>query len=488
MRGNVGRDWRLAELAAIAGVSGRTLQRQFLAFVGKTPRAVLREIGFEAARRELLQGAPGVKVMDVALRCGFPHCGRFSIAYRRRYGETPSQTLKRQAVVTAALGAMPSLFVPAQDRPAVAFGPIEAAVENLAVAADIADDLRTALTRAGVSVATRSGAARYHLAGAVRGSGAQAHLIIRLIDTETGRQLWAHRAEGILRDGTATAEHLAVRIAAALQPCLRLAEIEHALRKPATCLGAHDLALRAIAGRHFARCQRQCPRPRTARARDGPGSGPSARHRAGGLGACPARGLSLHAGAAAGARPKPRTGAQGEGAVQRRHGACRPRQRADAAQGVRRRRSRHPQGARHGRRIGVGLEPQRMDRRLQGRSAARRSNASRSRSTSRRTIRWRSTAWSGSAAPISRPVSTPKVRIGRSAGWPNILRQAGCIEPCARPMFSPGRGRRPAAASARCGSTILISRCRKCSGACRRCRRSQCDLVVGALQEAGLPA
>ena len=114
MRGNVGRDWRLAELAAIAGVSGRTLQRQFLAFVGKTPRAVLREIGFETARRELLQGAPGVKVMDVALRCGFPHCGRFSIAYRRRYGETPSQTLKRQAVVTAVLGAMPSLFVPTQ--------------------------------------------------------------------------------------------------------------------------------------------------------------------------------------------------------------------------------------------------------------------------------------------------------------------------------------------------------------------------------------
>ena len=44
MRGNVGRDWRLAELAAIAGVSGRTLQRQFLAFAGKTPRAVLREM------------------------------------------------------------------------------------------------------------------------------------------------------------------------------------------------------------------------------------------------------------------------------------------------------------------------------------------------------------------------------------------------------------------------------------------------------------
>ena len=65
--------------------------------------------------------------MDVALRCGFPHFGRFSIAYRRRYGETPSQTLKRQETFTASLGAVPQLFVPARDRPAVALGPIEAA-------------------------------------------------------------------------------------------------------------------------------------------------------------------------------------------------------------------------------------------------------------------------------------------------------------------------------------------------------------------------
>jgi transcriptional regulator GlxA family with amidase domain len=56
MRANLGRNWRLTELAAIAGTSGRTLQRQFLTFVGKTPRAVLREIGLECRARELLQG------------------------------------------------------------------------------------------------------------------------------------------------------------------------------------------------------------------------------------------------------------------------------------------------------------------------------------------------------------------------------------------------------------------------------------------------
>jgi hypothetical protein len=102
-------------------------------------------------------GCAGVKIKDVALRCGFPHFGRFSIAYRRRYGETPSQTLTRQAAFTASLGAMPSLFISTRDRPAMAFGPIEAAAENREMAADIADELVAALTRAGISVVTEGG-------------------------------------------------------------------------------------------------------------------------------------------------------------------------------------------------------------------------------------------------------------------------------------------------------------------------------------------
>jgi AraC-like DNA-binding protein/tetratricopeptide (TPR) repeat protein len=247
MHANAGHNWRVAELAVEAGVSGRTLQRQFLSFLGKTPRSVLREINFERARRELLQGS-GAKVMDVALRCGFPHCGRFSVEYRRRYGETPSQTLKRQAVFAAAVASMPSIFVSPRDRPTIVFSQIEAADEEIEIARGIAEDLTTALTRAGVSVASQSRSARYQLAGAIRGSGAQMYLILRLIDNETRRQLWAYRSESILRDSTAAEEHLATRIAAALQPYLRLAEIDHALQKPGDNLSAHDLALRAMPG------------------------------------------------------------------------------------------------------------------------------------------------------------------------------------------------------------------------------------------------
>lgn len=248
MRADPGRGWTLAELAAIAGASGRTLQRQFLTFVGKTPRAALREIGFESARRQLLQGAPGTRVMDVAMRCGFPHFGRFAIAYRCRYGETPSQTLKRQEAFAARLGAMPSLLVSARDRPAIAFGPIEAAAGNLAVAADIADDIATAMVRAGIPVAASSTTARYQLTGAIRGSSGQMHLIVRLIDTATGGQIWAYRADAIQCDEPSGGEHLAIRIAAAMQPCLRRAEIDRSLQKPASGLSAHDLALRAMPG------------------------------------------------------------------------------------------------------------------------------------------------------------------------------------------------------------------------------------------------
>ena len=248
MHANVGHGWNVTELAAVAGVSGRTLQRQFLAFLGKAPRAALRDIHFDGARRELLQGSAGAKVTDIAQRCGFPHGGRFSVEYRRRYGETPSQTLKRQAVFTAALASMPSFFVPARDRPTVAFGAIEAAAEHLEIAGSLGDDLATALTRAGIAVASQPTSARYHLVGAIRGEGAQTRLALRLIDNETGRQLWAHRCDGALRDDYSAEEHLATRIAAALQPCLRSAEIERALRKPGTDLGAHDLALRAMPG------------------------------------------------------------------------------------------------------------------------------------------------------------------------------------------------------------------------------------------------
>src|SRR5262245_37694125 len=81
MRSMPAREFSLSELAHLAGVSARTLQRQFRSFLGKTPLAVLRDVRLKCARRALLHGSPHTTVTDVAPRCGFSHLGRFSIAY-----------------------------------------------------------------------------------------------------------------------------------------------------------------------------------------------------------------------------------------------------------------------------------------------------------------------------------------------------------------------------------------------------------------------
>jgi len=168
MRANVGHDWTIADLAEAAGQSGRTLQRQFRAFLGKTPWAVLSDVRFEAARRELLRGLPETKVMDVALRHGFSHYGRFSVEYRRRYDETPSITLKRQLTFADVLAAMPAMPVTSRDRPMVALSPIEAGPHTEQAALGVADELATALGRAGIAVTNDPRSTRYRLGGSLR--------------------------------------------------------------------------------------------------------------------------------------------------------------------------------------------------------------------------------------------------------------------------------------------------------------------------------
>lgn len=90
------RPWRLADLAAHAGVSPRSLQAAFRRDLDLTPLEHLRHIRLDRARRSLLAADPAsVSVADVAARCGFFHLGRFAQAYRAIYQEPPSRTLAR---------------------------------------------------------------------------------------------------------------------------------------------------------------------------------------------------------------------------------------------------------------------------------------------------------------------------------------------------------------------------------------------------------
>jgi AraC-like DNA-binding protein len=87
----------VTDLAAFAGVSARSLHAAFRRQLGSTPMSYVRRRRLEHARDELLSLDPaaGVKVIDVALRHGFTHTGRFAAAYRARFGESPSVTLRR---------------------------------------------------------------------------------------------------------------------------------------------------------------------------------------------------------------------------------------------------------------------------------------------------------------------------------------------------------------------------------------------------------
>ena len=85
----------LADLVAVAGVSVRTLQISFQKSRGLSPMAFLQQRRLACARADLLSAPPGTTVATVARRLGFVAAGRFSVAYRRRFGESPSQTLAR---------------------------------------------------------------------------------------------------------------------------------------------------------------------------------------------------------------------------------------------------------------------------------------------------------------------------------------------------------------------------------------------------------
>jgi transcriptional regulator GlxA family with amidase domain len=85
----------MTEVAEAAGVSLRALQTAFQRLRGSSPRAALGEIRLLAARERLSNPASAGTVSDVAMDCGFTHLGRFSAAYRDRFGETPSTTLRR---------------------------------------------------------------------------------------------------------------------------------------------------------------------------------------------------------------------------------------------------------------------------------------------------------------------------------------------------------------------------------------------------------
>ena len=85
----------LEDIAAAAGISTRGLQQSFRDLRGSTPLEFWRDARLARAHSDLLAAGAGTTVTDVALRWGFTHFGRFSSAYRVRYGILPRETLRK---------------------------------------------------------------------------------------------------------------------------------------------------------------------------------------------------------------------------------------------------------------------------------------------------------------------------------------------------------------------------------------------------------
>jgi transcriptional regulator GlxA family with amidase domain len=86
----------MSALCRTLAVSERTLRKAFHKIHGLSPCRHLRMLRLSQARQALLSAdCRIVTVTEIATCFGFVELGRFSVEYRKVFGESPSQTLHR---------------------------------------------------------------------------------------------------------------------------------------------------------------------------------------------------------------------------------------------------------------------------------------------------------------------------------------------------------------------------------------------------------
>ena len=96
--GNPDRPFYLAEVCAATGATERTLRVSCNEHLGMGPVRYLWLRRMHMVRRALLNADPETaSVTETAMSYGFWELGRFSVAYRRLFGEMPSASLRRAA-------------------------------------------------------------------------------------------------------------------------------------------------------------------------------------------------------------------------------------------------------------------------------------------------------------------------------------------------------------------------------------------------------
>src|ERR1700759_2934567 len=86
----------------------------------------------------------------------------------------------------------------------------------------------------------------YLLEGSVQKVGNRLRIIVQLIETEGGTHVWNSRYDGTVDEFFDLQDRITQQIAGALQPSIRLAEIERSRRRRPQDLGSYDFTMRAM--------------------------------------------------------------------------------------------------------------------------------------------------------------------------------------------------------------------------------------------------
>ena len=87
---------------------------------------------------------------------------------------------------------------------------------------------------------------RYLLEGSVRKAGNRVRIAVKLVDTNSGAQVWVERFEDTLEDVFALQDRVALAVAGVIAPTVRLAEIRRAAATFTDTPTSNDLYLRAL--------------------------------------------------------------------------------------------------------------------------------------------------------------------------------------------------------------------------------------------------
>jgi len=90
-------DIGLIELSAHAGTTPRNLQLLFKREFDASPLQVLQETRLRYARHLLVSDGGKRSIAEIAEASGHRHFGRFSVAYKKRFGESPRETRSADA-------------------------------------------------------------------------------------------------------------------------------------------------------------------------------------------------------------------------------------------------------------------------------------------------------------------------------------------------------------------------------------------------------